>query len=227
MYQFNRMIAGGALALALIGGSFTTATATYAAAPVLAQQAERSAERAGERALIGGLIAVTAQETGLTRGEIVRELIDGKSLAQIAQENGSSADAVIDAARAKLSARLQQAVANGRITQPQADAALARFDTAAPQAMQRTDLAGPIGRTIARRHPVAATLIDATAEVSGLTPQEVAEQWRAGKSLAQIAEENGSSVDAIIAELEARHDARIERLREILTRPGGRETPAE
>ena len=73
------------------------------------------------------------------------ELRAGKSLAQIAQAAGKTADDVIKAARADYQTALSQSVTNGRITQAQADAALAQFDQNAPQIVNNTTL-GQRGR---------------------------------------------------------------------------------
>jgi hypothetical protein len=86
------------------------------------------------------LISATASVTGLTAEQVRTELGAGKSLAQIAQAKGKAAADVIAAARTTYQTTLSQAVTNGRLTQAQADAALARFDQTAPQIMADTTL---------------------------------------------------------------------------------------
>jgi hypothetical protein len=81
----------------------------------------------------GALISATASVTGLTNQEVQTQLQAGQSLAQIAQSKGKTADDVIAAARAALTAQLQQAVTAGRITQAQSDAKLAQFNSTATQ----------------------------------------------------------------------------------------------
>lgn len=89
---------------------------------------------------VSGLIQATATVTGLSLEQVRTELQGGKSLAQIAQDNGHTADEVIASARSAYQARLAQAVSEGRITQAQADAALQRFDQEAPTVMSDTTL---------------------------------------------------------------------------------------
>jgi hypothetical protein len=113
------------VALALVVGS-----GTAAAAPA------QHGGRGGGRGLGGGgLVQATATVTGLTVAQVRAELAAGKSLAQVAQDNGKTTAEVIASARASYRTRLDQAVAAGRITQAQADAALQRFDTEAPARM--------------------------------------------------------------------------------------------
>lgn len=83
----------------------------------------------------GALLSATASVTGLTTDEVLTQLQSGQTLAQIAEANGKTADDVIAAARAQLEERLAQAVTAGRITQAQADAKLANFDSTAAERM--------------------------------------------------------------------------------------------
>lgn len=74
-------------------------------------------------------IAMTAAETiGIEPAELRDELQSGKSIAQVAQEHGVSVDEVRTAVLDAAEARLSEAVANGRLTQEQADDALSRLE---------------------------------------------------------------------------------------------------
>ena len=84
--------------------------------------------------------------TGLTEQEVATELQGGKSLAQIAESKGKTADEVIAAARTQLEDQLKQAVADGRLTQAQADAKLQQFDQTAAQVVSDTTLGQRLGR---------------------------------------------------------------------------------
>ncbi|MFQ3660774.1 MAG: hypothetical protein SNJ69_00125 [Chloroflexaceae bacterium] len=57
-----------------------------------------------------------------------------------------------------------------------------------------------------------AALIRSTSELTGLTGQQVLDELRAGKSLAQIAAANGSSGDAVVQAVVARIKERLDRL---------------
>lgn len=91
-------------------------------------------------------------------------------------------------------------VANGTITQAQADAVV--------QALEAKASEGAAGRRAKLRGS-----IDAAATALGTTPQELREQLRSGRTIAQIAEANGADVqavvDAMVAEVAKRVDEKV------------------
>ncbi|NOK64044.1 MAG: hypothetical protein GFH27_549409n18 [Chloroflexi bacterium AL-W] len=226
-------VASGTVALAIAGGAvFASSSTTTSNNDIVVAQAtaepevqseqngpENRGTRQGPGRGQGGLTAAalvnaTAEVTGLERSEVVDAIREGNSMAQVAEANGSSSDAVLQAARENAQERLDEAIANGRITQEQADAALEQFDTQAPEVINDTELAENFERSGRRGRGGQAKLVQTTAEVSGLTAQEVVEELRSGKSMAQVAEENGSSADAILAELRADGETRLDEMLE-------------
>lgn len=149
----------------------------------------------------GNLLAATATVTGLTEEEVRTALQGGQTLAQIAEANNKTTADVIAAARSALQAQLAQAVADGKLTQAEADARLATFDASAEAQMTRAmpgrGLRG--GATDGPRMNGSQVLVAATATVTGLTQDEVRTAQRSGQTLAQIAEANGQTADAVIA----------------------------
>ncbi|HET8645388.1 MAG TPA: hypothetical protein VFO85_07865, partial [Vicinamibacteria bacterium] len=194
------------------------------ATPAPTSQAGSAKNRPGAKRLALLLGRATVEVSGIDRQELLAGLRDGKSLAQIAQEHGKTAGDVIAAARARLQDRLKQAVANGRLTQARADQMLAHFDQSAPQVMNDQSLGRQVRRAIVKRHPLAAGLVKATAEVTGLQPKDVLAGLRAGKSLAQIAQEHGKTGDDILAKArelgQQRLDKALERAEELIDQPG-------
>ena len=89
----------------------------------------------------------TRQREVLSNAQVVEQLKAGKSLAQIAQDKGKSADTIIATVRTELKQRLDKAVTNNRLTQAKADEALANFDKNAPTVMQDATL----GQSIQQR----------------------------------------------------------------------------
>ena len=73
----------------------------------------------------GSLITVTAEQLGLTPTELVTELQAGKTIAQVAEEKGVAVETIVEAFVALRAERLAELVANGQLTQEQADAMLA------------------------------------------------------------------------------------------------------
>jgi polyhydroxyalkanoate synthesis regulator phasin len=76
---------------------------------------------------IGEGLEVVAEELGLTTDEIRTALADGQSLADLAAANGSSADALVAVLVAEATAHLDEHVADGDITQAEADERLAEM----------------------------------------------------------------------------------------------------
>jgi uncharacterized protein (DUF433 family) len=226
-------IAGGALALALAGGAAlagptvesqvaTIAQTSATPAPGAARPKARRPAIAKRLALLLG--RATAEVSGIKPREVLAGLRDGKSLAQIAQAHGKTDKDIIAAARARLDEQLKQAVAKGRLTQQRADTLLAQFDQAAPQVVNDQSLGQQARRAIAKKAPVAAGLIKATAEVTGMQPKDVLAELRAGKSLAQIAQAHGKTADDILAKLrelgQQRLDQTLDRAKALIDQPG-------
>jgi len=77
----------------------------------------------------GRLVDVLAKMTDQTTAEIAAERADGKSIADIADENGVKSSAVVDEALKARTTLLEQAVKDGTMTQDAADAALTQMTT--------------------------------------------------------------------------------------------------
>lgn len=86
----------------------------------------------------GALASAAADYLGLTEAELRTQLESGKSLAQIAKDQGKSTDGLKKALHDTVKEDLDAAVKAGRITQAHADEALARFDARADDLINRT-----------------------------------------------------------------------------------------
>ncbi|HXV02211.1 MAG TPA: hypothetical protein VFP24_01440 [Gaiellaceae bacterium] len=62
-------------------------------------------------------LTAAADYLGVTRAQLMNELRDGKSLAQVAKAHGKSADGLVDAVVKQAEQKLDQAVKNGRLTE--------------------------------------------------------------------------------------------------------------
>ncbi len=94
--------------------------------------ADRTQRQQGRLMGVGerGLISAVTDATNLQPREALQQMRSGKTLGEVITENGGSIDAVIDAALATASTRLDEAVANGTLTTERADQVLARLETA-------------------------------------------------------------------------------------------------
>jgi uncharacterized protein (DUF433 family) len=234
-------VSGGALALALAGGavyagpSLNRSLATSQATTPTAQPGGNSsdagaahngrARQRGKAALLtGALIKASAEVTATKPRDVLAALRDGKTLSQYAKDHGKSDADVIAAARKNVQDRLNQALGNGKLTQERVDALLRSFDDSAPKVMADANLGQQIGRAVAKRHPVAAGLVKATADVTGTTPEDVLAALKQGQSLAQYAQAHGKTADDILAKLreqgQQRLDKGLERAKELIEQPG-------
>jgi polyhydroxyalkanoate synthesis regulator phasin len=90
----------------------------------------RGAGRLG-RSLMGGgdnLLSIAADELGMGLTDLLTELQDGKSIADVAKEKEVDTQAIVNAYLAQVKANLDEAVAEGRITQKQADYQLEKVE---------------------------------------------------------------------------------------------------
>lgn len=101
--------------------------------------------RFGHPGIVFGVLDSAADAMGVSRQDLVNELRDGKSLAQIAQEHNVSVDALKNAMLQDAKAKLDEAVANGDLTQERADEIYAKFQDRIDDLVNRTwpDRLGP------------------------------------------------------------------------------------
>jgi len=76
---------------------------------------------------LGGIVSSVAETLDMTPSEIFQDLRQGQSLAEIGQAKGVSTDTLKSAILTAAGEKLDQAVANGKLTQEQADKITARL----------------------------------------------------------------------------------------------------
>jgi hypothetical protein len=106
-----------ALAAGIGGRSATTLAATPA--PGATKTGHPLAKAVATRHIALALFRESVKETGLSRTTVLKDLLNGETLAQI---DGSKTQAVESAVMAKVTTRLSKAVTAGKITQTQATA---------------------------------------------------------------------------------------------------------
>jgi hypothetical protein len=94
--------------------------------------------RQGARHAVRQAFDAAADYLGLSRPELRSRLRAGDSLAEIAEAEGKSVDALKQALRESISARLDRAVADGRITEAQRQELLDRLDEKIDDLVQRS-----------------------------------------------------------------------------------------
>jgi hypothetical protein len=154
---------------------------------------------------IKGPPAAIAAYLGLTEDELRAQLESGKTLAQIASAQGKSVSGLEDVIYADMKTHLDQAVADGKLTAAQEQAMLADLrshiddmvNDSGPQVTVKGVGGGPFG--------------DAAATYLGLTPDELRAQIDSGKTLAQVAADQGKSVDGLKAAIIAGAKTELDR----------------
>ena len=94
---------------------------------------------------MGGGLDTVASVLGLTPDEVRTAVEGGQTIAQLAEANGSSAQAVIDALVAEVKAHFDEEVAAGEHTQEDADARIADATTRITEMVNNTQAGGPGG----------------------------------------------------------------------------------
>lgn len=109
-------------------GTITQAQADAVSAALVADhQAHEGDHGKGGRG--GPKSEVLAQALGMTADELHTALESGKTIAQVAADQGVDVQVVIDALTAEMTNHINDEVASGEITQEQADAKLAELST--------------------------------------------------------------------------------------------------
>jgi hypothetical protein len=84
------------------------------------------------------LMSIAAEKLGMTASDLATELQGGKSIADVAGEKGVNTDDIASAYLTQLQDNLDQAVADGRITQSQADTMLQQAQERVPDMLSST-----------------------------------------------------------------------------------------
>lgn len=105
-------------------GTITQAQADAVSAALVADHQARDGEH-GKGGRRGPNSEVLAQVLGMTTDELRTELKSGKTIAQIAADQGVDVQVVIDALTAEMTNHIADEVASGELTQEEADAKLA------------------------------------------------------------------------------------------------------
>jgi DNA-binding CsgD family transcriptional regulator len=146
----------------------------------------------------GGPLAGVAEYLGLSAAELKNELGSGKSLAEIATAHGKSVDglkqAVLDAAKKDL----DREVAEGDLTAEQEQTILSQLRNGLDDFVNGKDglrikiEAKGAGPDLALGGP-----FETAADYLGLSVDQLTDELRAGKSLAEIASAHGKSVSGL------------------------------
>jgi uncharacterized protein (DUF433 family) len=209
------IVAGSVGAGALLGATLFAPSVGFAATGT---ESGGRIEQVCEGVLGAGPIGVAAQTIGIEPSELLAEVRDGATIAQVAEEHGVDPQAVIDAIAAEQRDRLDQAVEDGLLTQEEADERSAELEERATDLVngelempmwERGPLVGHPGMWGFADGPLAAA-----ANAIGIEPAELISEVSDGATIAEVAEEHGVDVsaviDAIVGSLQERLDAAVD-----------------
>ena len=164
-------------------------------------------------------LAVAADALGMTEAELRTELEAGKSIAQVAEAKNVDIEKVIDALVAERKEHIAAHVAEGKLTQEQADKLLADVETRVTEMVNKTGLpmkggkGGPGGGDHRGKGGHIRAASEDLAGVLNLSVEELRTQLQSGKSLAAIAEAQNVEIstvkDVLTSEFKAHLDEEV------------------
>jgi hypothetical protein len=208
----------GRTRLLTFGFSAVLAVSALGAGVAMAQDGTDSSPRAEDGArhpgvahrVLKGLLGSIVEHSGLERGTFREGFAAGKSINQILEENGVDPAEVQAAVLVDVDAKLDELVAGGKLTQPQADRIYAAAEKHLPALMERVpdpDRDWRPGRRI--MHAIRA-FVGSAAEALAMEPRELGERLRAGETVADVAAEQGVDLETVEAAVLADANARID-----------------
>jgi ribosomal protein S20 len=198
-----RVLAATVVAAALTGGSVLGATAV-AGAQTDGDRPPAEADRppGGH----GPGLDAAAQALGLSADDLRSKLEGDKTIAQVAQEQGVDVQAVITSMVADATAHIDQGVQEGRLT---ADQAKERKANLQDRITRLVNEGKPKGE--GRGH---GPKLDAAAKALGVSTDELRQQLRDGKTIAQVAEDRNVDkekvIDAMVEDAEQHLDQAVQ-----------------
>jgi hypothetical protein len=189
------------VAAVTVAGLVVTGTAGAASAadggsggPGKTEQGARRHPRAA------AIVGVAATAIGIDRAELVKGVRAGKSLADIAKDNGVDAKAVEDALVAAGTKRVDTAAANGRIDADRAATIKGKLPARAEKLVE-TPLKGKLHRKVARvkarRHARRAGF-KVAAETIGVSAKDLLAAVKGGSSIAAVAQQHDVTPQAVV-----------------------------
>ena len=192
---------GVAIAGATTSGSSKPATST---APASSQLNRKSILKQNAKEAL----ALAAKTIGVSNADLVKDLAQGKSIAQVATDHNVQPSTVISALVTGADAKVTDALNAHKITQTQAQKLDARIPTVVanfvnkphPHAV-RADLRG-----------LRKDAVQVAAKTIGIPPKQLVSEVKGGKTVAQVAADHGSSGSAVTSALVTAIDKKIDAL---------------
>lgn len=205
----RKLIVAGAVAGALGLG---TVVGAVVFAPDVSLAGARPLRRPAVCVGGSGVIEAAAEAIGIEPAELTRALHEGRTIADVAEAKGVDVQGVVDAIVESERERLEDAVDAGRLTEGQAVAIADDLEE------RVTDLVNgdlvPFPLPLLPHVGLWPAPIAFVADLIGIDPAELLAAFADGRTIADVARDNGvevdSVVDAIVSELRDRLDDAVE-----------------
>ena len=125
----------------------------------------------------------------------------GAFLERVANLLGIDASRLQDAIKQAQLDIVNEALADGRITEERADKARQRIEDGRGPGLRQRVQEGAQGRRHERRARIRGAIIEQSATAIGITPEDLKTDLRGGSSIAEVASANGVAVDDVKAAL--------------------------
>jgi uncharacterized protein YidB (DUF937 family) len=178
----SRVVAATAVAAALAGGGVLGQS--FAVTAVAGAQTGNDQRPGGH----GPKLDAAAKALNLSADDLRSKLKDGNTtIAQVAQAQGVDLQTVIDAMVADATAHIDQAVQNGKLTADQAN-------------QRKSNLQDRITKLVKEAKPKGehGPKLDAAAKALNLSADDLRSKLKDGKTLAQVAKDQGVDVQKVI-----------------------------
>lgn len=148
-----------------------------------------------------------SQAVGMEPDELIPQLKEGKSIAQIAEEQGISTSVVVGELLVSVEERLDRAVADGKLSQEQAEEKLSKAEVRITEMVQNPALKGIVGHEVNKirkqdgRARQTRILLHQVCQIVNLEHEELLTQLKEGKKIVEIAQEQGVSRDELLKSL--------------------------
>lgn len=183
-----------------VTAAMVAALTVIPAAGAVAQQvdtpAQARAEDQHQGRFQGDLFDAVLDHLGVNRGEVVSWVRTGGTLAELADEQGSSGEALVAAMMEVVDARIDEAIANGADPERAAEFRESAEARITDVVFSRHDGNQGVGNSDAK-----GLILDTVTELLGVNRGRVISWVRTGGTLAELAQEHGSSGEALEAAL--------------------------
>ncbi len=165
--------------------------------------------------LLRELVNIVTASLNMEPSEILQQLRT-QTLAEVITANSGSVDDITAQITAAVTDRVNEAVANGNLTQERADEVVANLDDNVQKALNG-ELRGlmqgqgaPRGQQLLDRLDMRAPLMSAIMDATGLNGRDLAEEIRSGSTLSDVITAHGGDPDAVIVAAIAQVTARLD-----------------